>query len=423
MAVDKSVENAFKIAKAQYADLGVDVSEVLEKLSKISISLHCWQTDDVGGFERPDSSLGGGGLQVTGNYPGKARTVEEMRADLEMVYSLIPGHHRLNLHASYGEFGGGFVDRDAIEPTHFSGWVDWAADNDLKLDFNSTFFSHPKADDGFTLASKDDGIRRFWIEHARRCREISAHMGRAQGSTCIHNIWIPDGMKDTPIDRYGYRTLLKRSLDEILDKPYDPAEMKDAVEAKLFGIGSESFVVGSHEFYLAYAVKNDIMICIDAGHFHPTEVVGDKISAILQFVPEMMLHMTRGVRWDSDHVVTLNDDSLLICQEIVRSGALDRINIGLDFFDASINRIGAYVTGVHAVLKGLLIALLEPVQILQKHEEEGQWFQRLATLESLKAMPWHAVWDYYCFSNGIPHAMNFIGKVEDYEKEVLAARQ
>jgi L-rhamnose isomerase len=422
MATDKSVESAFMMAEEQYAALGVQVSEALEKLSKISISLHCWQTDDVGGFEKPDAALGGGGIQVTGNYPGKARSIDEMRSDLEMVYSLLPGAHRLNLHASYGEFGGTYVDRDAIEPAHFKGWVDWAQRNSVKLDFNSTFFSHPKADDGFTLSSKDESIRQFWIEHGKRCREISAFMGTSQGSTCIHNIWIPDGMKDTPIDRYGHRALLCKSLDEILQKSNDPTVMKDAVEAKLFGIGSESFVVGSHEFYLAYAVKNNTMICIDAGHFHPTEVVGDKISAILQFVPEMMLHMTRGVRWDSDHVVTLNDDSLLICQEIVRSGALDRVNIGLDFFDASINRIGAYVTGTQAVLKGLLIALLEPVDLLRDYEENGQWFERLAVLEALKAMPWGAVWDYYCFTNGVPHGMHYMGKVQDYEKEVLSKR-
>ena len=423
MAGDNNIEKSFEIAKQQYAQLDVDVDKVIKELEKVSLSLHCWQTDDVGGFETPDSELGGGGIQVTGNYPGKARTIDEMRKDLEMVFSLLPGKHRLSLHASYGEFGGVFVDRDAMTPAHFQGWVDWAKAKDVKLDFNSTLFSHPKADDGFTLSSKDETIRKFWVEHVKRCREISAFMGREQGSACLHNIWIPDGMKDTPIDRYGYRALLKKSLDEILQEAIDPSLMKDAVECKLFGIGSESFVVGSHEFYLSYAVKNNMMLCIDAGHFHPTEVVGDKISSIMQFVPEMMLHMTRGVRWDSDHVVTLNDDSLLICQEIVRSGVLDRVHIGLDFFDASINRVGAYVTGVRAVLKAMLIALLEPGAMLKEYEESGRWFQRLAMLEELKSMPWNAVWDYFCLTQGVPHGMNYIGKVEDYETKVLLARQ
>ncbi len=328
----------------------------------------------------------------------------------------------MNLHASYGEFGNKLVDRDEIEPAHFQGWVDWGKDNGIGIDFNSTLFSHPKADDGFTLSSKDESIRKFWVEHVKRCREIADFMGKQQGSMCIHNIWIPDGMKDTPIDRYGYRALLKKSLDESLEKSYDPRHMKDAVEAKLFGIGSESFVVGSHEFYLSYAVKNDVLLCVDAGHFHPTEVIGDKISSIMQFVPELLLHMTRGVRWDSDHVVTLNDDSLLICQEIVRADLLDRVHFGLDFFDASINRVGAYVTGVRAVLKGLLIALLEPVSTLKELEEKGLWFQRLAMLEEMKSMPWGAVWDYYCLTNGVPYGANYIGKVESYEKEVLEKR-
>jgi L-rhamnose isomerase len=419
----KIIREAYAIAKQRYQDLGVNVEAAMETLRSIPISLHCWQADDVGGFERAGASLGGGGLAVTGNYPGKARTIAEMRQDLEKVYSLLPGNHRLSLHASYGEFGGAPVDRDAILPEHFAGWVNWAQDLGIGLDFNCTLFSHPKADDGFTLSSKDETLRAFWVEHVKRCRAISAFMGRELGSCCIHNIWIPDGMKDTPIDRIGYRRQLLKSLDEILADPFPPEEMVDAVESKLFGIGSESYVVGSFEFYLSYALRRNTMLCIDAGHFHPTEVVGDKLSSLLLHLDELLLHMTRGVRWDSDHVVTLNDESLLICQEIVRCRALDRVHIGLDFFDASINRIGAYVTGTRALLKALLIALLEPVELLRGHEEQGRFYQRLALLEEMKSMPHGAVWDYYCQEMDLPTGTGLITEIEEYEYNVLSKRQ
>ena len=420
--IPKHVHEAFALAKQRYEDLGVDVDAALQILSSIPISLHCWQADDVGGFERAGAALGGGGLAVTGNYPGKARNVAEMRQDLEKVYSLLPGRHRLSLHASYGDFGGVAVDRDAVLPEHFAGWVDWAHGLGIGLDFNCTLFSHPRADGGFTLSSKDEANRAFWVEHVKRCREISDFIGRKLNSRCIHNIWIPDGMKDTPADRIGYRRQLLKSLDEILEQPYQPNHMVDAVESKLFGIGSESYVVGSFEFYLSYALTRKKLLCVDAGHFHPTEVVGDKISSLMLYLDELLLHMTRGVRWDSDHVVTLNDESLLICQEIVRSGVLDRVHIGLDFFDASINRIGAYVTGTRAVLKALLIALLEPVELLRVHEEQGRWYQRLALLEELKSMPYGAIWDYYCQQSDLPFGTGLIAEIEEYEYNVLSRR-
>jgi L-rhamnose isomerase len=418
----EKVEQAYRLAKEQYANMGVDTEEVLDVLAKVPISLHCWQTDDVAGLEQSDRLLGGSGLQVTGNYPGKARNVHEMRQDLEKVLSLLPGTHRLNLHANYGEFGGKPVDRDQVAPEHFQGWVVWAVSNNLKLDFNSTLFSHPKTGTGFTLSSKDESIRQFWVRHVQQCREISAFMGRELGSACIHNIWIADGMKDTPIDRYGHRAQLKKSLDEAMEKPYDPQLMKDAVESKLFGIGSEAYVVGSHEFYLGYAIQNKKLICIDSGHFHPTEVVADKISSILQFADELLLHLTRGLRWDSDHVVTMNDDIVLICQEIVRAQALNRVHLGLDFFDASINRVGAYVTGTRAAIKSLLFALLEPVGQLKELENRGQYFQRLAMLEELKSAPFGQVWDYYCLKNDVPPGHGYIAEVEQYEQAVLSKR-
>ena len=420
--IPKHVHEAFAWAKQRYEDLGVDVDASLRILSSIPISLHCWQADDVGGFERAGAALGGGGLAVTGNYPGKARNIAEMQQDLEKVYSLLPGRHRLSLHASYGDFGGAAVDRDAVLPEHFAGWVDWARDLGIGLDFNCTLFSHPRADGGFTLSSKDEANRAFWVEHVKRCRAISDFIGRELNNRCIHNIWIPDGMKDTPADRIGYRRQLLKSLDEILEQPYQPNHMVDAVESKLFGIGSESYVVGSFEFYLSYALTRKKLLCVDAGHFHPTEVVGDKISSLMLYLDELLLHMTRGVRWDSDHVVTLNDESLLICQEIVRSGALDRVHVGLDFFDASINRIGAYVTGTRAVLKALLIALLEPVELLRGHEEQGRWYQRLALLEELKSMPYGAIWDYYCQQSDLPFGTGLIAEIEEYEYNVLSKR-
>lgn len=422
MMKENAILKAFELAKEQYESVGVRVEEVLQKMEQIILSVHCWQTDDVTGFEQTASGSIGGGLAVTGNYPGKARNIHEMRSDLEKVYSMVPGKQRLNLHAIYGEFGNRKVDRDQITIDHFKGWADWSKQNKIDIDFNGTLFSHPRANDGFTLSSKNEGDRQFWIEHVKRCREISAWFGKQQGNPCIHNTWIPDGMKDTTMDRYGYRKLLKLSLDEALATKYAKSEMKDAVESKLFGIGSESFVVGSHEFYLGYAITREILLCIDAGHFHPTEVVGDKISSVFQYVDELLLHLTRGVRWDSDHVITFNDETVLIAQEINRMNAFDKVNIGLDFFDASINRIGAYVSGIRSAQKSILFALLEPTDILKNYEQEGKWFERLALLEEMKSKPFGAIWDYYCLKANVPVAQDYIQEVTSYEEKVLSLR-
>lgn len=416
------MKKSYEMAKERYAELNVDTESAMETLSKISISLHCWQADDVRGLETPDATLTGGGIQVTGNYPGKARNADEMRMDLEKVYSLLPGNHRLNLHAIYGEFGGKRIDRNEVTIDHFKGWIDWAKMQHIKLDFNASCFSHPKADDGFTLSSKDKSIRDFWIEHVKRCREISAFMGSQLGSPCIHNLWIPDGTKDSPVDRWRHRAILKAALDEIFSIEYSSKQMKDALESKLFGIGSESFVVGSHEFYMGYTVSTGKMICIDLGHFHPTESIADKISAILQFSDEMLFHVSRGIRWDSDHVVILNDEVKSVAEEIVRAGVLDRVNISLDFFDASLNRVGAYVIGARSTLKSFLIALLEPTEKLKKYEEAGNNFARLALLEELKTLPFGAVWDYYCLKNDVPVGEEWMEEVHSYEREVLKKR-
>ena len=416
------VKQAYGIAKAQYADLGVDTDVVLNKMNEVVISLHCWQTDDVGGFETPDATLSGGGIQATGNYPGKATSIEQMRADLGKVLALLPGKHRLNLHAIYGDFKGEKVDRDQIEVKHFQSWIDWCKKLGIGLDFNATCFSHPRAADGFTLSSKNEENRKFWVEHVKRCRAISAEIGKQLGTPCVHNTWIPDGSKDTPIDRNGHRVLLKKSLDEAMAIDYPKSQMKDAIESKLFGIGAESMTVGSHDFYLGYAITNNKLICLDNGHFHPTEQVGDKISACLQFIDEILLHVTRPIRWDSDHVVTLNEDLQLIASEIIRNDYLSRVNIGLDFFDASINRIGAYVIGTRAAKKAFLIALLEPTKTLVAMEEAGQNFERLAMLEELKTMPFSAVWDYYCLEAGVPVGADYIAEIQQYEKEFLSKR-
>ena len=417
------IRKSYQLAKAQYAELGVDTDKVLEQLNDVVISLHCWQTDDVGGFEKEGAELGGGGIQATGNFPGKARSLDQMRDDLDKVMSLLPGKQRLNLHAIYGEFGGKAVDRDQIELKHFKGWINWAKKRKIGLDFNCTCFSHPLADDGFTLSSKNPGIRKFWIEHTKRCRAIAAEMGKQLGTPSVHNIWIPDGSKDTPVDRYTLRKLLKKSLDEIFSVKYPKKYLKDSIESKLFGIGSESMVVGSHDFYLGYAVTNNTMITLDNGHFHPTEQTGDKISSILLFVDEILLHLTRGIRWDSDHVLTFNDELLLIAQEIVRAKALNRVNIGLDFFDASLNRIGAYVIGTRSAQMAFLYALLEPLKTLVKFEEEGKNFERLSYLELMKSRPFGAVWDYYCLMNKVPVGLEYIEEIRKYENMVLSKRQ
>ncbi|MBN2775181.1 MAG: L-rhamnose isomerase [Prolixibacteraceae bacterium] len=415
------INKAYEIAREQYKVIGVDSDAAISKMKDVNISLHCWQTDDVGGFETTGNELSGG-IQATGNYPGKASTIAQVRADLDKVLSLLPGKQRLNLHAIYGDFSGEFVDRDQIEVKHFQSWIDWCKAQRIGMDFNATCFSHPRAADGFTLSSKNEENRKFWVEHVKRCRAISAEIGKQLGTPCVHNTWIPDGSKDTPIDRNGYRILLKKSLDEALKKKYPKEYMKDAVESKLFGIGFESMTVGSHDFYLGYAIKNDILICLDNGHFHPTEQVGDKISSVLQFVDEILLHVTRPIHWDSDHVVTLNEDVQLIASEIMRNDFLSRVNIGLDFFDASINRIGAYVTGTRAAMKAFLIAALEPTEQLIKLEEEGKYFERLAMLEELKTMPFGAVWDYYCLQEVVPVGTDYIEEIQKYENKVLSKR-
>ncbi|MGQ9768364.1 MAG: L-rhamnose isomerase [Anaerolineae bacterium] len=418
---DKHIRDAYALARERYAALGVDTDAALARLAAIPISLHCWQGDDVGGFENPGGELTGG-IAATGNYPGKARTPAELRQDLDMAFSLIPGRHRLNLHAIYAETGGAKVDRDALRPEHFAGWVAWAKERGHGLDFNPTFFSHPKADDGFTLASYDEGIRRFWIEHGIACRVIGEHFGRELGTPCVTNIWIPDGFKDTPADRKTPRLLLKDSLDKILAYPIDRRYNLDAVEGKLFGIGSESYVVGSHEFYLGYAITNRILLTLDSGHFHPTETIADKLSAVLTYVDEALLHVSRGVRWDSDHVVTLNDDLLAIAQELVRGDYLSRVHIGLDYFDASINRIAAWVIGTRAMQRALLSALLEPFTQLRDLERTGDYTGRLALQEALKGLPAGAVWDYFCLQHDLPVDTAFMGEIRAYEAAVLARR-
>lgn len=412
------ITKAYEVAKARYAEMGIDTDKALAALQQISLSLHCWQTDDVTGFENSGGQLTGG-IQATGNYPGKARNIDEVRSDIEKAKSLIPGSHRLSLHAIYGDFKGKKVDRDQIEPKHFQSWIDWARANDMKLDFNSTSFSHPKSGD-LSLANPDKAIRDFWVEHTIRSRRIADEMGRQLGSKACHNIWVHDGSKDLTVNRYYYRSLLKESLDRIFE--HECANVKDAVECKLFGTGLESFTVGSHEFYMGYAVSNSLMATLDMGHFHPTEDVYDKISSMLLFSPEILLHVSRPVRWDSDHVVIFNDSVQMLAQEIVWAGALDRVNIGLDYFDASINRIGAYVIGSRATQKAFLLAMLTPIEKLRGYEADGRYFQRLALLEESKSLPWSDVYNYFCLKNGVPAGEDYIADVEKYEREVTSKR-
>lgn len=416
------VTKNYRIAKQQYARLGVNVEQAIKQLSRIPISLHCWQGDDVTGFESRSSAGVGGGLQATGNFPGRARDIDELRMDLAQAFSLIPGKHRLNLHAIYGEFGGRDVARDRIGPEHFQGWVKWAKSQNLKLDFNATCFGHPMADSGFTLSSPDKGVRKFWIEHVKRCRAIGAFMGKELRSPCIHNLWIPDGSKEIPVDRWGFRSRLKDSLDEIYAVKYSPMHLKDSLEGKLFGIGSESYVVGSHEFYLGYALKKNKMLCLDLGHFHPTESVADKISSVLQFSDELLLHLSRGVRWDSDHAVILNDELVDVAREIIRARASGRVYLATDFFDGSINRVGAWVLGARSVQKALLMALLEPIQILRKYEASGDNFARLGLKEEAKTLPIGAVWDYYCQKMNVLSGTDWLDEVKYYEKKITSRR-
>lgn len=420
MSKTSSVEKAYELAKQRYAEIGVNTDEAITALKKIPISLHCWQGDDVGGFEST-AGLTGGGIQATGNYPGKARTADELRADLDVVYSMLPGKHRLNLHAIYLE-AGKKVERDEIRPEHFSNWVAWAKGKLHGLDFNPTYFSHPKAADGFTLSHPDAGIRKFWIQHGIACRKIGEAFGKKLGTTCVTNFWIPDGYKDITVDKKAPRERLVKSLDAIFADKINPKYNLDAVEGKLFGIGAESYTVGSHDFYLGYAISRGVLLTLDAGHFHPTEVISAKLSAVLCFAKELLLHVSRPVRWDSDHVVILDDELYAIAQEIVRNDYTNRIHIGLDYFDASINRVAAWVIGARNMIKALLAALLEPTDRLRKYELDGDFTSRLALLEEHKTLPLGAVWDYYCLQAGVPVGAEWLAKVKDYEAKVLSKR-
>ena len=415
---NKQIESSYKVAKERYAALGIDTDKAIAQLEKTPISLHCWQADDVVGFERNEALSGG--IQTTGNYPGRATNIDQLRQDIEEVISLLGGTFRLNLHETYGEFGGKFVDRDQVGPEHFTGWMQWAKDKGLKLDFNSTSFSHPKS--GYlTLSNPDKEIRDFWIEHTKRCRHIADAMGKAQGDPCIMNIWIHDGLKDITVERYRYRQILKQSLDDILSEKLP--DMKTCLEAKLFGIGMEAYTVGSHDFYAGYCSKNNVIYTLDTGHYEPTENVADMIPSLLLYVPELMLHVSRPMHWDSDHVTLFDDKTRNLFAELVRANALGRAHIGLDYFDASINRIGAYIIGTRAAQKALLQALLEPLDILRKYEDEGQWFERLALLEELKTLPFGAVYDYFNLKNNVPVGEDYIKDVEKYEADVTSKRK
>jgi L-rhamnose isomerase len=414
---EQSILQAYAYAKARYAALGVDTDKAVAELERQQISLHCWQTDDVVGFERNQALSGG--IQTTGNYPGRARNIDEVRADLEFVKTLLAGHHRVNLHEIYGDFGGKFVDRDEVGPEHFQSWIQWAREQGFKLDFNSTSFSHPKSGD-LSLANPDPAIRAFWIEHTKRCRRIADVMGKAQNDPCIMNIWVHDGSKDLTVNRKYYRELLAASLDEILAEKLPG--MKSCVEAKLFGIGLESYTVGSMDFFEGYCASRKVIYTLDTGHYEPTENVADKVASLLLFVPELMLHVSRPVRWDSDHVTLMNDPTLDLFKELVRSDGLSRAHVGLDYFDASINRIGAYIIGTRATQKCILSALLEPLAKLREYEAAGQGFQRLALLEEAKTLPFGAVFDYFNYKNGVPVGEAFIGEIERYEREVTSKR-
>lgn len=413
----KQIEQAYEIARQRYAELGIDTEKALETLQRVQLSLHCWQTDDVTGFESAGSLTGG--IQATGNYPGKARNIDEVRADLLKVCSMLGGNHRINLHEIYGEFGGQKVDRDEVEIKHFQGWIDWAKDNGLKLDFNSTSFSHAKSG-SLSLSNPDKGVRDFWIEHTKRCRAIADEMGRQLDDRCIMNLWVHDGQKEMTVNRMLYRSILKDSLDEIFKTEY--SHMKDCLESKVFGIGLEAFTVGSNDFYIGYCAQNNKIVTLDTGHFHPTEVVGDKVASVLLFCPEIMLHVSRPMRWDSDHVTIMDDSTLELCMEITRCNALDRVHIGLDYFDASMNRIGAYVVGARATQKSILRGLLEPVAKLSELELTNRNFQKLALMEEAKAMPFGDVWNMFCLRNDVPAGADFIAEIEKYENEVTSKR-
>ncbi|WP_239955006.1 L-rhamnose isomerase [Pantoea sp. Z09] len=416
----KLIEQAFELAKQRYADIGVDVDQAMARLDSVPISMHCWQGDDVRGFENPQGALTGG-IQATGNYPGKARSAAELRADLEKAMSLIPGPKRLNLHAIYLESESP-VDRDAIEPKHFASWVEWAKQQKLGLDFNPSCFSHPLSADGFTLSHADPAIRQFWIDHCKASRRVSAWFGEQLGTPSVMNIWVPDGMKDLTVDRLAPRQRLLSALDEVIAEKLNPQHHIDAVESKLFGIGAESYTVGSNEFFMGYATSRQTALTLDAGHFHPTEVISDKISTAMLYVPRLLLHVSRPVRWDSDHVVLLDDETQAIASEIVRHQLFDKVHIGLDFFDASINRIAAWVIGTRNTKKALLRALLEPTERLRQTEAAGDYTARLALLEEQKSLPWQAVWEAWCLRHDVPADASWLSDVRHYEQQILNQR-
>lgn len=416
-------KDAYGIAKKRYSDLGIDTDKAINKLKNVTFSIHGWQADDFSGFEKPDSALSGGGLLSTGNYPGRARNINEYRQDLEKVFALVPGKKKLNFHTIYGDFKGKFYDRDAIRPEHFDSWIDWSKQNKIGMDINPTLWSHKLASEGYTISHTDDKIRNFWIEHVKRTREVGAYLGKNLGQACICDIWIPDGSKDYTVSKYLHRKILKESLDEVFAVQYPEEHLLDALESKLFGVALEAYTVGSQEFYLGYAIKNNKIMLYDTGHMHPEEYVSDKISAVLQFVRGIMFHLSRGMRWDSDHVTLFSDEIVAIMQEIVRADALDKVYIGTEFFDASINRVGAYAIGIRAAQKALLYAMLEPTALLLDYEKKGQLFARLGMLENLKAMPMGDVWNRYCSIEGVPDDNEWINVVFKYEKEVLSKRK
>nr|WP_145402503.1 L-rhamnose isomerase [Paenibacillus xylanexedens] len=414
------VEQAYQAAKALYAQHGINTDDVLSKLADIKVSVHCWQGDDVKGFLNQEGELTGG-ISVTGQYPGAATTPAELRADLEQAFALIPGKHKVNLHAIYADTDEQ-VELDQIEPRHYENWVKWAKEHGIGLDFNPTCFSHEKSSDGFTLSHPDPEIRKFWINHCKASRKIGAYFGEQLGQTCVTNVWIPDGFKDNPVDRMSPRKRLKESLDEVFAEPLNPEHNLDAVESKLFGLGSEAYVVGSHEFYMGYGLQNNTLICLDAGHFHPTEVISGKLSSLALFTSGILLHVSRPMRWDSDHVVIMDDELLEIARELVRHELLGTTHIGLDFFDASINRVAAWVVGTRNTIKALLRAMLEPVDALKQAELEGDYTTRLALTEEFKSYPFGAVWDYYCAQQGVPVREKWIKEVKSYEQDILQSR-
>lgn len=423
MPSSKAIQSAYQAAREAYADVGVDTDAAIKRALSVPISLHCWQTDDVRGLETPKEGLAGGGIMATGSYPGRARNGDEIRADIDEVLSLLPGKQRLNLHAFYAETGKKVVDRDEIEPAHFANWVDWAKSRKIGLDFNPTYFAHPNANDGFTLSSPDSKVRKFWINHGIASRRVAQHFAKKLGSPAVNNHWIPDGTKDSPADRWGPRERLLESLDAIMaDKSIDRKKCVDAVEGKLFGLGSEDYVVGSHEFYSSYALSRGLVLCLDLGHYHPTESVADKVSAHLQFHPKLLLHTSRPVRWDSDHVVILDDAVRSLFQEVARGNAFDKIYVALDFFDASINRIGAYVVGARATRQAILLGLLDPSKKIREADKNGRGHERLALNEYAKALPWGAIWDQLCEQAGVPAGADWLGNVAKYEDEVLSKR-